>query len=182
MKKTIAILILFILLAVTAIVFGVRELMHLDKYQGYLQEIEDQQTRYLDNISKFSENYNELYNDYQELYAQYSKLAADKGFYEDWETFSVTAYTSLDDGCDGIAATGIDIEKMAKFFNFAAVDPGEIPYGSVILVKFDSGIESFLAVDCGGSIKGKKLDLYFVNDLSDAYQFGKRDLEVKVIR
>jgi len=62
------------------------------------------------------------------------------------------------------------------------VDPELIPYGSVILVKFDASVVPFLAVDCGGAIKGRELDLYFVNDLNSAFAFGRRELEVKVIR
>ena len=181
MKKNIAIFILIAIIAILAITFGVRNISTWRSI-GYLDQLEEQQIKYLANIEEWTKNYNELYGDYQELYTNYSKLAADKGFYEGWESYLVTAYTSLDEGCNSISATGINIEKWSRYFNFAAVDPQIIPYGSTILVKFDTGLESFLAVDCGGAIKGKKIDLYFVKDLSNAFEFGNKELEVKVLR
>ncbi|MCL4417498.1 MAG: 3D domain-containing protein [Actinobacteria bacterium] len=182
MKKTIIILILLAIMASIVIAFGIRESINLEKQRQYLNQIELQQTKYLANIDEWTKNYNELYSDYQELFGKYNKLAADKGFYDNWETFQVSAYTSLDEGVNSISSTGINIEKWSKYFNFAAVDPNIIPYGSILLVKFDTGIEYFLSVDSGGAIKGKEIDLYFVNDLSNAFEFGKKDLEVKVIR
>jgi len=182
MKKTIMILICLAIIAMLAIAFGVRECINLEKQMGYVNEIEEQQDKYLKNIGEFTKNYNDLYKDFNELYGKYNKLAEEQGFYEGWDTYSATAYTSLDKDYDSISATGINIEKLSKYFNFAAVDPAIIPYGSIILVKFDTGIESFLSVDCGGAIKGKELDLYFVNNLSNAFEFGNKDVEVKVIR
>lgn len=182
MKKNIAIIILLAVLAIISITFLIREGINLNKQLGYVNELSEQQEKYLKNIEKFTKNYNDLYHDYQDLNKSFNKLAADKGFYEDWETFTITAYTSRDQGCNSISAIGIDIEKMSRLYNFAAVDPEVIPYGSIILVKFDTGIEPFLSVDCGGAIRGKRIDLYFVNDLKEAFRFGKKDLEVKVIR
>jgi 3D (Asp-Asp-Asp) domain-containing protein len=98
-----------------------------------------------------------------------------------WQPYTVTAYTSLDDGCNSYSAIGLNIEKWSKYFNFCAVDNSLIPYGSVVLVKFDTGIKPFLAVDTGQSITGKHIDLYFVNDLSDAFEFGVQKLPIKVL-
>jgi len=182
MKKTVAILILLIIIAVLAISFGVIECINLEKQRSYLNQIEEQQKRYLENIEKWTKNYNELYADYNELNQRYYELAVQKGFNEGWDIFTITAYTSLDAGCNSISSTGINIEKLAFLYNFAAVDPEVIPYGSVVLVKFDTGIEPFLAVDCGSAVKGKKIDLYFVNDLKNAFQFSKRELEVKILK
>ena len=182
MKKTIFIIILLTLIAIITIVFSAFYLENLTKQKKYLDQIEEQQEKYLGNIDKWTANYNELYWDYKDLNSRYYELAKEKGFNEDWDTYTITAYTSLDAGCNSIASTGINIEKLSRLYNFAAVDPEVIPYGSVILVKFDTGIEPFLSVDCGGAIQGKRIDLYFVNDLKNAFQFGIKDLEVKVIR
>ena len=182
MKKTIFIIILLALIAVVTILFLAFYLESLTKQKQYLDRIEEQQIKHLENIGEWTDSYNFLYSDYKELNAQYYELAEEKGFNEGWELYTISAYTSLDDGCNSIASTGINIEKLSALYNFAAVDPDVIPYGSVILVKFDTGIEPFLSVDCGGAIQGKRIDLYFVNDLKNAFQFGTKDLEVKVIR
>jgi 3D (Asp-Asp-Asp) domain-containing protein len=182
MKKTIFILILFIAIAVIAISFGVRECINLEKQRGYLSQIEEQQTRYLDNISEYSKSYNTLYADFNKLYANYAKLAADKGFYEGWEVYEATAYTSNDPGCGSKSVIGMDLLNYKDIINFCAVDPEFIAYGSTVLVKFDTGITSFVAVDCGALVKGKKIDLYFGKDVKSAVNFGVKNVEVKVIQ
>ena len=98
-----------------------------------------------------------------------------------WQIFEATAYTSKDEGCNNISAIGMNIEKWSKYFNFAAVDKNVIPLGSVLLVQIDNEQLPFLAVDVGGAIKGNKLDLYFVNDLEAAFEFGRQDVLVKRI-
>ena len=59
----------------------------------------------------------------------------------------------------------------------AAVDPTVIPYGSWLWVE-DAGW--FNAQDCGGAIKGFKIDL-MGNSLKEAKQFGKRQRFVVVV-
>jgi len=98
-----------------------------------------------------------------------------------WDIYNVSAYTSLDEGCNNISAIGLDIAKWDKYFNFCAVDPELIPYGSTVLVEIEGKIYSFLAADCGYLIKGKKIDLYFNYDLDNAFKFGRRNLNVLVI-
>lgn len=149
---------------------------------NYIALIEQQQINHLEKLGEFTKNYNDLQKSYNELYLKYRILAASKGFYDGWEQYQCTGYTSNDAGCNNISAIGLDILKWDKYFNFCAVDPKLIPYGSVLLVKFDTGIVPFLAVDVGGAIKGKHIDLYFGNDLTSAFSFGVKDLEVKVIK
>jgi len=159
----------------------IRERQHLDKLI-YYNEVEIQQEEARLKVSQeLIKNYNELLANYDELYLKYEGLTAENGFYQGWELYEVTAYTSKDDGCNDFAATKININKLSEHFNFCAVDTSIIPYGSIVLVKFDTGIKPFLAVDTGQAIKGKHIDLYFVNDLDSAFEFGNRYLEVKVI-
>lgn len=175
------------LIATLILVILVRENQHKEAIVEYLdREIQKEQAR-LETYREFVKGYNELYSQYNELYLKYGELARTKGFYEGWEKALCTGYTSLDLGCNSYSATGINIEKWSKYFNFCAIDPdGEIDYGDIILVKHDYDIKPFLAVDCGGAIRDKdgkkRLDLYFVNDLDGAFKFGEREMDIKVVK
>ena len=57
-----------------------------------------------------------------------------------------------------------------------AVDPTLIPYGTVLLI---NGKE-YKAMDCGGAIKDKRIDVYF-NDHDEALEFGVQYAEVFII-
>ena len=176
-----AIIILVIIVAIMGMILFLRENQHTYDLNKATAKYNHEQERYLKNISEQIENYNALYADFNELNKKYSELAGSKGFYEGWEDYLCTGYTSLDEGCNNISASGIDILKWKNYFNFCAVDKSLIPLGSIVLVKFQTGIEPFLAVDVGGAIKGKHIDLYFGNDLKRAFRLNK-ELEVKVIK
>ena len=100
---------------------------------------------------------------------------------DDWQIFTATAYTSHDAGVNEISAIGMNIYKWSKYFNFVAVDPDVIPYGSIVLIEIDDEIEPYLAVDCGGAIKGYRLDLYMQYDLDKAFNWGVREVRARVI-
>lgn len=55
-----------------------------------------------------------------------------------------------------------------------AVDPTVIPYGTSVTIE---GMGTFVAEDCGGAIKGNRIDIYFSNH-QDALNFGVRRLYV----
>lgn len=153
----------------------------VEKQQKYSVNLQS----YFDTLSKFTESYNEIYDSYNKLSKKYFDLKYSDYYFRQsglWETFTVTAYTSLDDGCNSISSTNIDIEKLSKYFNLCAVDPKVIPYGSVVLIKFETDIVPFLAIDCGSLVKGKRLDLYFVNDQKKATEFGVKKMEVLVLK
>lgn len=60
----------------------------------------------------------------------------------------------------GITATG----TKATEGRTVAVDPRVIPYGSELLVRYSDGTETRLvAEDCGGAIKGRRLDIYMAS-------------------
>ena len=177
------ILISVAIIATLILVLVIRENQHLSAKENYLIRLEEKEVKHLEGLEKSTENYNKLYADFNELNKKYQELAGSKGFYEGWENFEVTGYTQHDKGCNNITSIGLDLNKdWTKYFDFVAVDPNEIPYGSTVLAKFEDGIiRSGLAVDCGYKVKGRKIDWY-CDTPYEAFAIGRRTLEVKVIK
>ena len=95
--------------------------------------------------------------------------------YTDAATFSATAYTHMDAGCDMITATGTRVK-----WGTVAVDPRMIPYGTRMFIVTSDGSYIYglaTAEDCGGAIKGNRIDLYMPT-LSEAFRFGRRNCTV----
>lgn len=59
-----------------------------------------------------------------------------------------------------------------------AVDPTVIPYGSIVYIE---GLGYYIAEDCGGSIKGNRIDIY-VNNHKEAIAFGKQTRNVWIMK
>lgn len=60
-----------------------------------------------------------------------------------------------------------------------AVDPSVIPYGTKVYIpQFD---KIFIAEDCGGAIKGNKIDIYMENE-SKVYNWGRKSIDIYVIK
>lgn len=97
-----------------------------------------------------------------------------------------TAYVSFcDTGCIGETSIGIDVSNSITIDNMRiiAVDPSIIPLYSIL--KVETNNESFiaLAADKGGDIKGNRIDiLVAVHDTSKAFDFGKQNARVTVLR
>ena len=94
--------------------------------------------------------------------------------------FKLTAYCPCAKCCgkwaNGITSTG----TLAAEGRTIAVDPLVIPYGSTVTVYFaDGASHSYTAEDCGGGIKGNRLDIYF-DDHHAALQFGVQSAMVYV--
>ncbi len=96
----------------------------------------------------------------------------------EWVSFEATAYTAKCDGCTGITATGKDIRNQSIDHRVVAVDPNIIPLGSIVEIE---GYGRFVAADTGGAIKGRKIDILHQSK-KEAYQFGRRDVEVKIVK
>jgi len=82
-----------------------------------------------------------------------------------------TGYTQTDPGCDGLTATGTNVRR-----GIVAVDPRYIPYGTRMFIQNLSGSYIYgiaVAEDCGGDIKGDRMDLYFPT-YEEAREFGRR--------
>ena len=92
--------------------------------------------------------------------------------YTHTEIFEATAYTHTDEGCDMITANGNRVKV-----GVVAVDPKVIPYGTRMFIVTKSGSYIYgvgTAEDCGGGIKGNRLDLYMETP-ADCVAFGRRD-------
>ena len=58
------------------------------------------------------------------------------------------------------------------------LDPTIIPYGTKVYIpQFD---EYFIAEDCGGGIKGNKIDI-FMNSESQCDNWGKRSIDIYIV-
>ena len=94
--------------------------------------------------------------------------------YEYIGNYTLTGYCGCAKCCgksNGITSTGV----KAKAGRTIAVDPKKIPYGTEIVING----HTYVAEDCGGAIKGKKIDIFFDNH-KDALAFGKKKLPVYV--
>lgn len=82
-----------------------------------------------------------------------------------------TAYTQTDPGCDWLTATGTQVRRGA-----VAVDPRFIPYGTRMFIMTPTGSYIYgiaVAEDCGGDIKGDRMDLYLPT-YEECREFGRR--------
>ena len=79
-----------------------------------------------------------------------------------------TAYTG-----DSLTSTG----KKPRWGTIS-VDPKVIPYGTKVYIpQFD---KIFIAEDCGGAIKGNKIDI-FMNDESSVYNWGRKTIDIYIV-
>ena len=107
-------------------------------------------------------------------------VTADGEVYTYKKTMQVkaTAYTHTDKGCDMITATGTTVH-----WGTVAVDPKLIPYGTKMFIVSNDGKYVYglsAAEDCGGSIKGNRIDLYMPTT-SQCFAFGVRNCTVYFI-
>jgi 3D (Asp-Asp-Asp) domain-containing protein len=75
---------------------------------------------------------------------------------------------------DGITSTGTEATQGRTI----AVDPKKIPYGTEVEIE---GVGVRVAEDCGGAIKGNRIDLYF-DSHQEALNFGRQTLQVKIFK
>ena len=95
--------------------------------------------------------------------------------YTDTMDVVATAYSHFDEGCDMITATMTVVD-----IGTVAVDPRVIPYGTRMFIISNDGQYVYgvaTAEDCGGAIKGNRVDLYYPS-LTDCFAFGKRDCTI----
>lgn len=86
-----------------------------------------------------------------------------------------TAYTHTDAGCDMTTATGTTVH-----WGTVAVDPRIIPYGTKMFIVSNDGKYVYglsAAEDCGGSIKGNRIDLYMPTT-KECFAFGVRNCTI----
>ena len=95
--------------------------------------------------------------------------------YTDTATVRATAYTHTDAGCDFITSTGTTVR-----WGTVAVDPRFIPYGTRMFIVASNGSYIYglaMAEDCGGDIKGDRMDLYMPT-YEQCMEFGRRTCTV----
>ena len=95
--------------------------------------------------------------------------------YTHTDQYVATAYHMSNAGCDEITATGSHVRV-----GVVAVDPKVIPYGTRMFIVSNDGKYIYgigTAEDCGSSIKGNRLDLYFDTN-AECWQFGIRNCTV----
>ena len=90
------------------------------------------------------------------------------------DTYTCTAYCPCYK-CSGSYGGTTSTGKKATAGHTIAVDPHTIPYGTKVKIKG----KWYTAEDCGGAIKGKRIDIYF-NSHQEALQFGRQTLKVKI--
>lgn len=95
--------------------------------------------------------------------------------YTSVKEMKATAYNNQDPGCTEYTATGTLCRVGA-----IAVDPTVIPYGTRMYIVSNDGKYVYgvaVAEDCGGSIKGDRIDLYF-DTVDECNVFGIRNCQV----
>lgn len=90
--------------------------------------------------------------------------------------FKLTAYCPCE-ACngqwkDGITSTGV----IAQAGRTIAVDPTVIPYGTEVNING----HTYIAEDCGGAIKGNRIDIYF-DTHAEALEFGVQYADVYIV-
>ena len=80
-----------------------------------------------------------------------------------------TAYAN-----DYITSTG----KKPRPYHTLAVDPKVIPYGTRIYIPEFNKV--FIAEDCGGAIKGNRIDIYMNNEY-ECRQWGVRNITIIIL-
>lgn len=95
--------------------------------------------------------------------------------YTGTDTVRATAYTHTDAGCDMTTSTGTTVH-----WGTVAVDPRYIPYGTRMFIVSNDGAYVYgiaVAEDCGGDIKGDRMDLYMPT-YGQCIQFGRRNCTI----
>ena len=103
------------------------------------------------------------------------------------QTFELTAYCACEICCGEYAKNrptdengkpivyGSTGERLTSGYSIA-VDPDIIPYGSEVII--DGKV--YKAQDCGGAIKGNRIDVFFDNH-REALNFGRQTKGVEII-
>lgn len=90
-------------------------------------------------------------------------------------SFKLTAYCGCAE-CSGQWGNGTATGTVAKENWTIAVDPDIIPYGTVVII----GNNIYCAEDCGGAIKGNRIDVYHESH-EKAVKFGVQYADVFIL-
>lgn len=79
--------------------------------------------------------------------------------------------------CNDGESTYTSTGTVATVGRTIAVDPSVIPYGTEVQIE---GVGVRIAEDCGGAIKGNRIDLLF-DTHQEALNFGRQTKQVKIL-
>ena len=108
-----------------------------------------------------------------------------KGRVFDLNRFYFNRYTKLpnDSKTMEVVATAYSGDTSTSLmttprWGIIAVDPSVIPYGSKVYIPYFDKV--FVAEDCGGAIKGNRIDI-FMNTEKEARKWGVRQIQIKIL-
>lgn len=84
-----------------------------------------------------------------------------------------TAYSN-----DGITSTGVRTVRNSDGYSSVAVDPRVIPYGTRLYIP---GYGFGIAQDCGGAIKGNRIDVYLDSE-HEAMNWGVQWMDIYILK
>lgn len=134
--------------------------------------------KYIETEAKNLHDYSDLYNVATEASKSYSSTSSKSTSSKKSSsskvvttmTVSATAYAG-----DSITATG----TTPKVGRTIAVDPRVIPYGTKVYIPALGG--TYIAEDCGGGIKGNKIDI-FMSSEAKCNSWGVRNIEIQILK
>lgn len=98
--------------------------------------------------------------------------------------FEASHYTARCTGCSGITATGVNVKNTIYTpdgYRVVASDPRYVPLGTILEITYANGKKiKAKAVDTGGAIKGRKLDV-LVASKAEAYELGRVGVQVRIL-
>ena len=126
----------------------------MELYKQELKETQNQLSEYV----QYKAMYECIQVERNQLQEQVDELSKWKALGQ----FTITSYWPGEDIYGSLTSTGV----IAQEGKTIAVDPSIIPYGSTVLI---DGKE-YLAQDCGGAIKGNKIDIFSEYPKQERYQ------------
>lgn len=101
-----------------------------------------------------------------------------------WITFNASYYTAYcSEGCTGVTATGYDVSNTIYYngLRIIATDPKVIKLGTIVEVKTPFETFKAIAMDTGGAIKSKKIDV-LVSSTEEAYKLGRHNVQIRILK
>ncbi|WP_455543673.1 SH3 domain-containing protein [Intestinibacter sp.] len=153
------------------------KIIKADENGWYEVELKDGKTgfvcgKYVETEAKNEHDYSDLYNVSKEVSTITTSTSQSTSSLNVAKTMSVsaTAYAG-----DGITSTGV-VPKVGRTI---AVDPSVIPYGTKVYIPALGGV--YTAEDCGGAIKGNKIDIFMASE-SECNTWGVRSIEIQILK
>ena len=125
----------------------------------------------------YQETLEEQMEDYMDLLKAEEPVKNNKLPKKNLGKFALSWYSPKELGKEDASQLRTSRGLIPKEGRTIAVDPKVIPYGSTVYIE---GYGYFIAEDCGGAIKGSKIDI-FTNSYSHAISQGRKVANVWII-